>query len=365
MRAKRNKIAWNTRVTELILHIGMPKTGTTTLQGNVFAELPGFLGKDKHGRCLSGTRKEAQWLVALMERYFRYGVDNFLRSEMGRWRDHCLGLYRNRNARAETESRILLSEERLVMWPIGQGNSEKWPIRTGLRASRGDLRRLHPAPVVAFLRDTRQDLWPHGRIRVLLTLRNQPDWFASHYSQLSNRIPGASQLDFERRLEGLIREPDPFLNWWEWAESIAETVGKENTFVLPLEQIGTPQYWSRLGQLLGEERVAQHWQATAADPRNVRPKQAPDEWALRPLNMRKLLSPHYGEVKSIFSELSLKGIGRIEPILRPLSALTIDRHRDEKITLGREMRARVREVFRSGNERLSGFLQLDLSKLGY
>ncbi|WP_198003769.1 sulfotransferase domain-containing protein [Thioalkalivibrio sp. ALJ24] len=354
-------------MTDLVIHMGMPKTGTTTLQGNVFSQLPGFLGKEKQGRCLSGTREAAQGLTRLMERHFRNGMDESLRQELVRWRTDCMRLFQAQHTDRELSGPLILSEERLAMWPVNKGHVSKWPIQPGSRRSTvGNLPdRHHPAPFVAFLQAVREELWPDGRVKVLLTLRNQADWLASHYSHMSNRIPGACQRDFEARVKMLIRAPEPFLEWSAWVEQITATVGTDNTCVLPMELIGTRQYWEQLSEFLHLEQPIWRWESFASHPRNVRPKSAPDTWSLRPLNSKKLLSPLLGEGKRSAFEWTLKVIRRIEPCFRPLFSITIDRARDEKITLTPELRAQIKEAFHSGNTMLSHTLETDLSQLGY
>lgn len=82
----------------------------------------------------------------------------------------------------------------------------------------------------------------YGKVKVLFTTRRQDTRLASGYAQVSDRVRGASQENFEQWARYLTNDPLGYgaaggakLDYFEWWREISGVVGKENTFVLPFE----------------------------------------------------------------------------------------------------------------------------------
>lgn len=352
-------------MTDLILHAGLPKTGTSTVQAHALGGRTNFLGKDKHGRCLSGSSYEAKQLVTLVEAT-RWEPHSTVRARAQEWAAHCDGLMGQAFAdHSRHPKTVVLSEEKLVSWPLSPTPGSRWPITTGLRSYSGTFRE-RPAPLVRLLREHGAALWPFGRIRILLTLRNQADWLASHYSQLSSRILNASQRDFEERVEHLTASRDPFLDWSGWVDDLAGVVGPDNLRILLMEEMDSPMFWADLANFLQLEDLGAEELASGGKKRNVRKDSAPGRWRLRQLKVKKAWAQGWSKNDSMRHRFLLKAIQRSESLwIRPLLRATLDRGRESWISLDEHLRDRILQRLGPSNERLAYQLGKDLRPLGY
>lgn len=197
----------------VVLHIGLPKTGTTFLQHRVFAQAEGLrlvhrrltpewerLCYDlrRYGRC-----------PGLLAPFFRHRVASGLRA-----------------AAPADPGTLLLSDEN-----VGVDAYSLWRDR-GPSPERIADRLVPLAEAVA----------PLGQLRVLIGVRRQDRWLASRYAESSRYFPRFDQIDFDRRmarLHGMRALPGP----WRWADyahveqTFTARLGAENVMLLSLEHI--------------------------------------------------------------------------------------------------------------------------------
>ena len=222
------------RIDRLVLHLGLPKTGTTTLQAFFGSSLRGYFGPQSR-HCPPGffgpyrealrTRDPSWWKTISshpLRRKLRRGLDYAaLQSACGT---------------------VLFSWEGALAADLFM-NSEPSP-RSTEDATQHFIRHLRA--IVA-------SVFPPARSTViLLTVRRQPELLGSLYAQRSRRIKGAGQADFDFQLRNLIELdflPQP-LDFFSLSNSLQAALNAQSVLLLPLEQIKTHAYRQALGQLL-------------------------------------------------------------------------------------------------------------------
>lgn len=331
---------------DLIVHIGLGKTGTTTLQQVHFARLPGYLGRED----LLGARKRD---ARLGQSYRRAAEGRDV--DMVAWRENIIDRFRV--AGRDLPEQVVISQERLSAWSVA--GSSLSPITGRLSDGRRKPRRA-PHPFAAFLERHLIPAWePLGKVRVLVTVRNQSDWLGSHYAQLSNRIIGAGQADFERQVRWTLSSDDAFLDYAELVEALGTVLGPRAVTVLLLEDIGAPHYWEALSELVGERLPKEDVVESRKNRRSTE-----EGWALRPYNRGKypLRVSFFGQERTPGhpSMWTLKGVWSPRNVVR-----TLIRPRGVSIRMDDELRADIRSHFRTSNARLGKHLGRDLTPLGY
>ena len=212
-----------------------------------------------------------------------------------------------------------------------------------------------------------------SKIKIILVLRNQPEWLASYYSQLSvNFKERASQEDFEQRVHLLINDDSMygggFLNWGKMVNDLICVVGKNNIFPLLIEETGTLSFWRSLAE--GSELPFDPISAISDNEHIHARKFNTDTWVLRNRehfmfnnrgyrSLKHMLNPVWPYVrKNPLYDIACKYVTSIDRIG------TKKLHLDADDDLADEIRAYCRPF----NQELADFLGRDfkeLSDLGY
>lgn len=331
---------------DLILHIGLGKTGTTTLQQRHFIALPGYLGRPE----LFGQRGRGAGLDVLSRRA-KQGAE----VDLDAWR--ATVLQRLTDAGAGDAERVVISQERLAGW--SQDGSAFSPI-TGRLSDAGRTARRGPHPFAAFVREHVVPAWAeHGDVRVLITLRNQYDWLCSHYAQLSNRIIGASQSDFEQQVQRILASDDAYLDFASLVDAFGSAVGQERVSVLLLEDIASADYWDALSSLVGTKLPKEGSEQQRANQRSTA-----EGWELRAYDRRKY--PIRVTLVGQEPTPDHPSMWTLRAVTHPLhAARVLVRRRGSAIGPNDELRAAIRAHFRGSNTRLGEHLGRDLAPLGY
>jgi hypothetical protein len=213
---------------DLILHVGLPKTATTSLQLHMFPQFPEYLGKLTGTGIQSalGARATSEWLAQTPE-----------------WRDRVQDWIRQ--LEQSDLRRAIFSEELLSQWPGGDG-ALFWPVMD-------DWQRFHrarPHPLQEFIDEVRKAGSGELRVRIIVAIRNQSQFLASLYAQLEGHMARPGQEDFESKVRGLIRQNDPFCDWASFIEELVILVGRDNLLLL-LHEDGVEQNVARMGSFLG------------------------------------------------------------------------------------------------------------------
>jgi hypothetical protein len=295
----------------LILHVGFPKTGTTTLQRWLAKHCQGrYLGKAAPGLDLPDFDLFPA-LRAAVTRPTIWATERWSTAEIA-------PVAKAIPKAIEAVGSPIVSDEDLVR--VIQRRGRGFPF----------LENKEP-PLVSLLAVLAQDF----EIDVLVTLRAQSTWLPSTYAELARQMVSPSQQDFECRLNEFLIDPTPtgssYCDWAAWIVQLRGAVGLEHLHCLLLEDMATAEYWQTAAALFG---------VPASNP----PKRVvnalavkEDEWALRELIPRAV--NHLGESS-------------------PRGTIVMPSH----------LREAVRATYRDSNARLAGLLDRsfdELSSLGY
>ena len=200
---------------DLIIHIGLAKCGSTTLQRDVFQHEDGYLGT------APSIAPELNLAKQLQQSTPFGGRQTINRRGLARW-----------------------------VGRVQQLREERWPDLDRLILSNEVLSascRLIDRPILKVLSLLRENLWP-GRIRVVVVFRNQAARIASSYAQNSGANPVASQEDFERLMKRIMtnRRKRRLFDYSTWIEGLQTILGADNVLPLFLEQTDSPDFWTRL-----------------------------------------------------------------------------------------------------------------------
>ena len=204
----------------LILHVGLPKTGTTFLQHRVFRHMPNahFVHRTMGGEALD------------LARDFRtYARIDPVRAALLRRR------IRSRlNLLAEDDRPVLVTEENISISP-----TRFWH---GAGATPAGLAQR----IAALARGLDSRLLP---VKLIVGIRRQDQWLASRYAESSKDFPDFGQADFERRMKAICAGEtlDGPLAWLDYAPmraALADVLGDAHVHVVSLEELIARPYKS-------------------------------------------------------------------------------------------------------------------------
>jgi len=347
---------------DLNLHIGLPKTGTTTIQEHFLACTSGYLGINSKGKCLLSDRKVLKEFRDLATRH-RFLSRDKVQHGVDKW----VQLVTSLAAKKGPFPSLSLSMEGMSRWYLYDQSETRWPVHeTGAKIQ--GFERVRPLPAAEFIGSYLLPAWqPWGEVKVLLILRNQADWLASLYAELSHGIAGAGQRDFEAQVTSIINKNDPAIDWWGFIQDLRSVVGDDNVKVLLFEDIGEPFFWSEFAEFMGLQGEAAEQMLAGDSPReNVRGAGMPGTWAVsREMKFcRHWLNSSWPNhfmpgVKKFF----VSGVARLEPKITSLPAKLFRRGRTIEVTP--ELSNLVRSHCSESNEALGLWLNRDLQALGY
>lgn len=242
----------------LILHLGLPKTATTTLQ-SLFSQMScGYLGP--------GSTSLPRGFFPELTRVFR--------EEAPEWWE-------------STKSLQLRSLFTSAIRATGTYSNQAALLFSWEAALTGGL----------FIRPPRDSedysqikhlkyLWKEvasaaDEVTIVLTVRRQDSWLASLYAQKSVRIEGASQLDFENQIDEILscsEMPIP-LDLEATASGLLSAFPGASVVLLPIESISSPGYRNILNHILGLELFTPGWAKEVKNARRIETSR----WQLRKL----------------------------------------------------------------------------------
>lgn len=228
----------------LYLHAGMPKTGTTYLQDEIFSRLPGF---DYANKPRANILDLAQW-QGIVDAYFKRSpaIWAALGGRLFTEVFGCVGA-------APPTRPLLVSDEGVT------GGASIPPIQRFYWDRKGQ----EPFALHAHLQEFQKCVLRYGYsgLKILLTIRRQDTKLASAYAQVSDRIPGAGQASFEHFVDWYLNEKGSFyaggalLDYNLLYEQIVAAVGEDNFLVLPFEMLKEERerFVSKVHTFLGQQ----------------------------------------------------------------------------------------------------------------
>lgn len=337
---------------DLILHIGLGKTGTTTIQEEALADYPNYLGRSINKENIFGNNA-CEELYRLLKK-FRKGEQ--VKESCSNWVGNIKSF---KDEKKITANNIIISYEYLSSNYLNKITN--FPYLDRLYKPEGVL------PVASFI-NYLSTHWDIGKVRVLLTLRNQPDWMASKYAQHSNRILNASQKDFEQRISKLIDSGDTtFMNFYRWYSDLQKVVGKEHMCVLLMENMDKEIYWRELADFMELENFPYEKFLTNRVIKNKR-RSDTNVWKLQPFNnaLKRKIKKSWSVDRAIgYRKTALNVAGKFDKLFLPYFISIAEHQREDEIYLTDELKERIQSYTAASNEQLSDIVGQDLKKFGY
>lgn len=201
-----------------------------------------------------------------------------------------------------------------------------------------------------------------SQVRILFTTRRQDTKLASGYAQVSNRVRGASQQNFERWAHHLTDDSAGFLlgggqklNYFAWWKAMTEVLGRSNVFFLPFELLRKNQgaflrRWLKFMEVEGYDSIADSF---VDEQEENKRSTSESTWSIAdPIRRGPFLHP-----TRVFRALGLP---------TRLPARWPDFQRDKEIQLTRELSEEIMEVYEKENRLLDEQgLNLNLKEYGY
>jgi len=332
-------------VRSLVLHVGLPKTGTTTLQRDFFPRLPGYLGGTS-----SAVRTRAFFeFCALHEQHSERWSEQPWRDEVVAWWDHAF--------REHGSGRLFLSSELLYSW----GQSHVGMMFGSQERPAGDL-----LPLLTFLRRLKGALEGEAAIKVVFTIRNQADFLPSLYAQVGMRRPDPSIADFEATVRHLAAARDPYLDWERHVRELHELFGPADVLITVYED-GLESVAHQIATFVDRAGVS----LSGLGRHNVR-SSGSDGWRIaRPSTVRQILRvPALLWPASFAPGLRLQvkralGLSYLEKTLKRLADRSERSGPAVIISVSDDLRCLIRASWGESNARLGDILGRDLRGLGY
>jgi hypothetical protein len=346
---------------DLVLHIGLPKTGSTMMQYVLFPNVPGYLGKRRESEPQGDFARQLDSITPSCALSFQEW-----KKAASVWINRVVN-YAHSNYPASGQ--LIVSSENLSA--IGSPDSQdRWPIGTGFWASKSTIttERHSIVPYLEALSDT---LWKHGNVKVIIVLRNQPEWLASMYAQRSAFMRNASQQDFERQVDELINRGETYIDWSLLVTKLRAAVGFDNVLTLIYEDM---QYQRFMDELFGFLRVKldplsnlpQDFGSTWLNVRRTGGK----GWRLRPFGKsrgfagRKAVSCRMSKFPPLINRIASRVVGELFD--KPYNRLLDLANPRDGIEMTEQLRQNIRRYCRPFNERLAAeTYRNDLEELGY
>ena len=316
----------------LTLHIGLPKTATTTMQETLFPTLSGISYRGKGGGVeVDQSLKKllfGAWTLFTDGDSYHQALRDFVEKAMDDGSNH-----------------ILISDEALSAWKSPQHpRAAQWPVS---KRTKVDVPRNGKHPINEFLLHLSEKLHEGVRLQVILSLRNQADYLGSLAAEYGNRNP--------RFVEDALIRKDRSLEFFGIVRDLQETLGDKNLLVLLFED-GLEVNSRRIQEFLGVQSSKTNFQTNSR--LNVR-RAGEGVWrgeripsfiisTIRALNATKLGRLLIGSVKAFTPNAE-----RMLPKVRVSVKIT------------EEQRDTIRSHFKIDNQKLSKLLGRSLQELGY
>lgn len=346
-------------MTDLILHIGLPKTGTTTLQREYFCNYENYLGR---------TEKKIKYnykLINELSNIFKLIYHNkSYANATQKWINMVLNwqYYNCPHARSViiSDEDLACIESPIILDKIFYIKKHNICVQSLNKFS---------LPVCQALYIFSNYYWTCGNIRVLLTLRNQPEWLASCYNQRSAFLLNPSQKHFEKSIDYILKYKSEILDWSKWVNELQLCVGEKNVCALFTEDMDKAEYWHDLDKFInGNTQKNIYYTFTKLRTRHKR-KLNKETWNLTLFHKHVLRKYIKSKMKkhqlSLFSYILYTIVYSIAPIIEFPLFIIGNIKRNSQIHLTQKLDKKIRHYTSKYNTNLSFMLNRDLSKIDY
>ena len=212
---------------KLFFHVGLPRTGTTTLQSSFFQHDPRFLGKlrESERTSLSSERDELSREIVDIVNLSKINTPQHSIEKTKDWMDNVRQLLDNPDA-------VIVSNENLMAWNTTSARSDPWPFRKKTPQSISG-----PHPLVEWLRICEHSVFGRGDVKIFLVTRPLDEWLASVYAKNSRNHVIANQRDFEKTAQGLIVESRSDLKLEKIINDLKAILSQDNLLVTDMSSL--------------------------------------------------------------------------------------------------------------------------------
>lgn len=317
------------------VHLGLPKTATTSLQNEVF---PTYLGISYQGKYLDQATNQSEWR-ALRECWNKFSKGDYCKP--------CLALWLKALADSG-DKRILISEEALMEWRSPRDRkASRWVTE---RKSAVDTPRSPPHPINEFLSTIISQLPEGGELRAILTIRNQTDYLGSLFAHTTEN----ERLD-PAFLKHALETKDPSLMFSQIVKGLHETLGRKNLLLLFYED-GLEVNSKKIMKFIGARGQKSSFQEVSRlNARRVEGGvwSASKEPEIVSLTVRKLNKNRFGRVL-------LRVVKKVAPRVKELIP-----KQTRIVSISPEQRKSIQSHFKYDNDQLSSMSGRNLSQMGY
>jgi len=332
---------------QLVLHLGFPKTGTTSLQDSFFPQVKGYLGK------VSDRRIELEFTASEQELSRALGYYHSLPRNGG----ETLGELVERLP-FHASPTILISNEAFCRWPVSLRPGAPWsPVNRPLPF---EPPRKGTHPMIAFLAELREALPEDVDLLTIISLRAQQTYLPSQAAQRGEQSIG-------RIIRRLARSGDEYVYWDQVVHDLEQLRGPSKHLTLLFEdglefnagrivKFGslTPKLTKfDLGSISHANSRSQGQSWNPAEPRRKADRFAPVLKKFARVFFRNGVPAGLGDAY-LHARESLHSVRKV---LSPLSR--------KPLTLTTRQRSTLQDYVRESNITLGQMLQRDLDRLGY
>lgn len=248
------------RKINLVIHIGMPKTATTSFQ-KALASYPGYVGRN-------GV--QGGYTNALLKIFNSYVGGKNVEHKLLKWAKS-LAVY------AENESLdgpIIVSDE--LFFASEFNGMIEFPLVLNSK----NVKNQGCTPKIAgflLLIDEVCECYISS-LSCVLSIRNQIDWLFSKYSEASLKIRKPSMNDFVDKIYKFASQEDPsWCNWFWWVDALDNAIGRERVHVLLMEEISEENFSDEFISAFGIGKVDYNVRFSHSN----RKKQNGESWIIR------------------------------------------------------------------------------------
>jgi len=330
----------------LCVHIGLPKTATSSLQQQFFPQVAGYLGKRRWWlKVESQVEGPSEAFDEFRKIHTAYAQGQDWEARLGDWAD---------NLNFSEQPRQLISDEILAQWRSPRkAGVPSWPVE---RARQGDSPRKGDHPVTVFLAKLRDFLPPDVSLFTIVTLRNQADFLGSLAAQTGSRGAGIGRL---------IRREDAYVDFYSLVTELEKVVGPSQHLTLLFED-GVEQNCKNSVEFAGLTPLNEGFNFELGETKNVR-RTGNKTWrSLRyvpsygrsgvVLALRKVI---LGKFPGLFP--AMRAVYRF--VFRTITA--VGGAFRQTVSISNRNRLRLQVYCAPSNQRLAEHLKRDLASLGY
>ena len=321
----------------LVIHLGLAKAASKTLQTKVFPHFPGFRGDG------SDNAELARWFGQIYlsgeRRAFR---SSFMRDRLASWVQAALN---------EKQPQLVISVESLSRWCSPSDDVAAWPVQH----SRRSQPRRGQHPVTVMLSQLREVLPKSVHLFTILILRNQTDWLGSLAAQV-----GVADTSFIPRI---LDDADAALDYYSLVQALEGLNGPAQNSTYFLEE-GLPTISMEMARSFAPDLAqGSTWIMQNEFSRSNERRVAERQWIVSTASFKPV--SRRGAARRAWSKIHKKLPRNVPTSLPAQGAMDASKSSGNPLTISDEQRDAVRRHGLQTNALLSQHLAVDLGPWGY